>query len=261
MESTPKPSVSLSEADQRWLIDVHSRARAVVKGALDEHGCAPGLSSAIVRARIAFFDRELEPVTAAVERAGTPIDCRRGCSSCCTLMVEITPDEVFALTAELEASLDAETLADIKQRAKEVDRRGRDLPPWERFLLRLFCPVLDRASGACRGHAARPAACQGYLSLDHLSCEASSRGEPKTILRPVASDLIRDAVMTAQFIVLRDAGYDQSRIELSAGLAAAWADPAAEQRWLAGRQAFPLTASSEVPISLLPDHHGPAELA
>ncbi len=251
MELTSNPYTSLSEANQRWLFDVHSRARAVVKSALDEHGCAPGLGSAIARARVAFLDSELQPVVTAVERAGTPVDCRRGCSSCCTLMVEITPDEIFALVAELEAELDAESLADVKQRVKEVNQRGRDLPPLERYLLRLSCPVLDRVSGACRGHAARPAACQGYLSLDRRSCEASSRGERKTILRPLASDLIRDAVMTAQFVVLREAGYEQSRIELSAGLAAAWADPAAEQRWLIGGQAFPMITLPKIPAPVL----------
>jgi hypothetical protein len=212
---------------------------------LDLHGRAPGLGGAIARARVAFLDSELQPVVAALERAATPVDCRRGCSSCCTLKVEITPDEVFALVGELEATLDAESLVDAKRRAKEVDQRSRALVPGERHLLRLFCPVLDRASGACRGHATRPAACQGYLSLDRLRCEASSLGTPTTILMPVASDLIRDAVMTAQIIVLRDAGYDQSRIELSAGVAAAWADPAAEQRWLAGGEAFQLTPLSE----------------
>jgi Fe-S-cluster containining protein len=180
-------------------------------------------------------------------------------------MVEITPNEVFALVAELESTLDPESLTEAKRRAQEVDQRGRKLPPWERFLLRLFCPVLDRTSGACRGHAVRPAACQGYLSLDRLSCEASSLGEQKTILRPIASDLIRDAVMSAQFIVLQDAGYDQTRIELSAGLAAAWADPAAEPRWLAGSQAFRHSPSYDAsdpcagePASPMPNRLEPA---
>jgi Fe-S-cluster containining protein len=265
MTLTSNPYKSLSDADQRWLVDVHSRASAVIKDALDLHGRAPGLSSAIARARVGFLDGELQPVVAAVERAGTPVDCRRGCSSCCTLMVEITPNEVFALVAELESTLDPESLTEAKRRAQEVDQRGRKLPPWERFLLRLFCPVLDRTSGACRGHAVRPAACQGYLSLDRLSCEASSLGEQKTILRPIASDLIRDAVMSAQFIVLQDAGYDQTRIELSAGLAAAWADPAAEPRWLAGSQAFRHSPSYDAsdpcagePASPMPNRLEPA---
>lgn len=241
MTLTSNPFASLSAADQRWLIDIHSRARAVIKDTLDLHGRVPGLGGAIARARVAFLEGELQPVVAALERAATPVDCRRGCSSCCTLKVEITPDEVFALVAELEATLDAESLAEAQHRAKEVDQRGRALSPGERHLLRLFCPVLNRASGACRGHAARPAACQGYLSLDHLRCEASSLGKPTTIEMPIASDLIRDTVMSAQVIVLQDAGFDQSRIELSAGLAAAWVDPIAEQRWLAGGQAFQLT--------------------
>lgn len=235
----------LPEATQRWLIEVHSRARTVIKDVLERHGRAPGLGSAIARARVAFLDSELRPVIAAVAAAGTPVDCRRGCTSCCTLKVEITPDEVFALVGQVEATLDAASLAEAKSRAVAVDQRGRDLPPGERYLLRMFCPVLDLASGACRGHAVRPAACQGYLSLDHRRCTASSLGEPATIPSPVASGLIRDAVMSAQIIVLQEAGYDQARIELCAGLAAAWADPTAERRWLAGGQAFPPVSSRQ----------------
>jgi hypothetical protein len=229
----------LPDATKRWLIEVHSRARTVIQDALTRHGRAPGLASAIARARVAFLESELQPVVAAVAQAGTPVDCGRGCTSCCTLKVEITPDEVFALIGQLEAELNAESLAELKSNAVAVDQRGRALPPGERYLLRLFCPVLDQASGACRGHAMRPAACQGYLSLDRRRCDASARGEPAVILSPVASGLIRDAVMSAQIIVLQEAGYDQTRIELSAGLTAAWADPTAEQRWLAGGQAFP----------------------
>lgn len=241
MTGTSNPYASLPEDRQRWLIDVHSRARIAIKDALDRHGRAPGLGSAIARARVAFLDRELHPVVEAMAQAGTPVDCQRGCASCCILKVEITPDEVFALIAHLEATLDAESLAAARHHAQDVDQRGRALPPGERYLLRLFCPVLDQASRSCRGHPVRPATCQGYLSLDHLRCDASALGQPVTLLRPVASDLIRDAVMSAQIIVLQEAGYDQSRIELSAGLVAAWTDQAAERRWLAGGKAFEAT--------------------
>jgi Fe-S-cluster containining protein len=239
MSATSSPYAALSEADRRWLTDIHMRARAAIQAAFDQHGRQPGLAGAIARARVAFLDAELAPVVEAVARSGTPVDCRRGCSSCCTLKVEITPDEVFALREELAATLDGESVADARRRAEEVDRRGRALPPGERMLLRLFCAVLDLETGACRGHAARPAACQAYLSLDRLKCEASSLGTPTTIPKPIASDLIRDAVMSAQIIVLRDAGFDQSRVELNAGLAVAWTEPDAEARWLAGGRAFP----------------------
>lgn len=245
MTATATPYALLPEATQRWLIDIHARARSAIKEALDRHGRAPGLGRAIARARVAFLDAELQPVAAAVAAAGTPVDCKRGCSSCCTLKVEITPDEVFALQAELEATLDIASLAEAKAHALEVDARGRGLPPGERYLLRLFCPVLDQASGACRGHASRPAACQGYLALDHRRCEASSRGIATEILSPTSSGLIRDAVMAAQIIVLREAGLDQSRGELSASLAAAWADHNAERRWLAGGRAFPSVPLAE----------------
>jgi Fe-S-cluster containining protein len=237
------PQLVLSETHREWLMGVHDRARAAIRQVLSTHGRAPGLARAIARARVALLDRELAPLVDAMEKAKTPIDCRAGCSSCCTLKVEITPDEAFALMAELDDNLDAVALDDARARASENDRRGRDLPPKQRQLLRLFCPVLDRATGACRGHAGRPAPCQGCLALDRKCCEAASRGEEVPIVEPVASGLIRDAVMAAQVIVLEDAGFDQTRIELSAGLLAAWADPAAEQRWLGGHRAFPAPAS------------------
>jgi Fe-S-cluster containining protein len=239
MAAARNPYEVLPEADQRLLIDIHFRARVALEEALDRHGAEPGLGDALARAWVAFLDHELVPVTEAMARAGTPVDCRRGCCSCCTLMVEVTPDEVFALVDRLEARLDPAELAATRDRAVEIDRRGRTLPAEQRHLLRLFCPVLDRASGDCRAHEVRPIACQGYLSLDHRRCEADSAGTPTPILKPVASDLIRDAVMSARTILLEDAGYDQTRIELSAGLVAAWADPAAERRWLAGGRAFP----------------------
>jgi Fe-S-cluster containining protein len=228
------PYAHLPEADQQILIDVHFRCRAVIEDALDAHGAEPGLGTAIATARIAYLEQELQPVVESMDRAGTPIDCRRGCSSCCTLMVEITPDEAFALTRHLEATLDAETLAQVKIRAREVQRRQRGLSSEQRHALRLFCPVLDRATGACMGHPVRPAPCQGYLSLDRKRCEADSLGPPTPILQPAAADLIRDAVTSARTIVLEDAGLDQSRVELAHALVEAWSDPDSEQRWLAG---------------------------
>jgi hypothetical protein len=239
MVAARNPYEALPEPEQRLLIDVHFRARVVIEDALDQHGAEPGLGGALARARIAFLERELDVVGQAMALAGTPVDCRRGCFSCCTLMVEVTPDEVFALVAHLEATLDEGALATVQKRVAEIDRRGRGLPSVERHRLRLFCPALDRSTGACLGHPVRPIPCQGYLSLDHHRCDADSAGTPTPILKPVASDLIRDAVMSARTIVLEDAGYDQSRIELSAGLAAAWADPGAEQRWLERGRAFP----------------------
>lgn len=238
MDASATSYANLPEATQRWLIDVHARARDLFAEVLARHGGTPGLGSAVARARIGFLDRELKQVAEAVAKAGTPVACRGGCASCCTLKVEATPDEIFAVAAALEAALDPESLAALRAQAAEIDRRGRDLAPAARYLLHLFCPVMEPDSRLCRAHTVRPAACQGYLSLDRRRCDASAQGENAEIPSPVASGLIRDAVMSAQIIVLREAGYDQTRIELSAGLTAAWADPDAERRWLAGGPAF-----------------------
>jgi Fe-S-cluster containining protein len=238
--TTPEsPFAHLPEEQQAYLNDAHFRAREAIAAALAAHGRAPGLALAVARARLAFLGAELEPVEAAMAKAGTPVDCRAGCFSCCTLMVEPTPDEIFALAAHLEATLDPAALAVLEARAAENTRRGAGLPAEERHRLRLFCPVLDPASGACRGHPVRPTACQGYLSLDRRRCEADSAGTPTPIRQPAAAGLLRDAVLAARTIELEDAGLDQTRIELSAGLVAAWEDSDAERRWLAGGPAFP----------------------
>ncbi len=245
MASPPNPYAHLSPSELAWLTDIHARGRAAIRQALERHGRKTGLGAAVARARVAYFDHEMKQVVDAMDRAKTPVDCRRGCASCCTLKVEITPDEAFALADELATRLDATSLGEARQRAQENDDRGRGLAPAERHLLRMPCPVLDRMSGACRGHAVRPAPCQGYLSLSRLKCETAALGTPTEIPRPAAADLIREAVASAQIIVLREAGLDQSHIELSAGLMAAWSDPGAERRWLAGGVAFPVTGPSE----------------
>jgi Fe-S-cluster containining protein len=232
------PFAGLSDPQQQFLMEVHFRARSAIGDALDQHGAEPGLGVAVARARIAFLKRELDPVEEAMRLAGTPVACRAGCSSCCTLMVEPTPDEIFALGAYIATSVAAADQAELRRHAQENARRGAGMPAEKRHALRLFCPVLDRVTGACLAHPVRPVACQGYLSLDRRLCEADSAGTPTPIHQPAAAGLIRDAVLAARTIVLEDAGFDQTRIELSAGLVAYWTDPDAERRWLAGGKAF-----------------------
>ncbi len=180
-----------------------------------------------------------------MEDAGTPVTCSRGCAACCTLTVEITPDEVFALARYLEARLDPPEFAELKRTTAAAAERGRGLPHDLRHALRIFCPVLDRTTGACRGHPIRPVPCQGYLSLNRQRCEADHFGPPTPIPQPVAADLIRDAVMSARTIALEDAGYGMGSVEISAGLTLVWDDPTAEQRWLDGEDVFKTESGSE----------------
>jgi len=216
------------------MIALHFRAREMIAAELASHGKRPGLATKLAAARVAFLEIELHSVVTAMEHANTPVDCARGCASCCTLTVDITPDEAIATAIHLSQTLAPDELAAARERASIKAERSQGLTPDERHALRLSCAVLDEASGACRAHPIRPAPCQGYLSLDRRRCEADHLGPPVPILQPVAADYIRDAVMAAQRIVLTDAGLSQDQIELTEGILRVWKDPTAETRWLAG---------------------------
>jgi len=220
------------------MVALHQRARDVIAAQLAAHGKRPGLATKLAAARVAFLEAELQSVIEAMQLANTPVDCARGCSSCCTLTVEITPDEAIAAATHLTETLTPDALAAARQRATVKAARSQGLTPDARHALRLSCAVLDESSGACRAHPVRPAPCQGYLSLDRRRCEADHLGPPVPILQPVAADYIRDAVMAAQRIVLGEAGLSQDEIELTEGILRVWNDPTAEARWLAGDRAL-----------------------
>ena len=238
------PIEQLPDEQQHYLIDMHVRARAAIEATLEEHGLKPGLSLALAKTRLDFLGEQLAPVVAAMEQRGTPVNCKAGCSVCCTLMVEATPDEIFALVQYLTETLSPEALEETKRRAVQNVARQAGHSAAERHRLHLFCPVLDRETGACRGHPARPTPCQGYFSLDRRQCEIESIEGSAPIPQPAAVPLMRDAVLAARVIVLEAFGLDQARVELTQGLALALADPDAEARWLAGCKVF---ADTKIP--------------
>jgi len=102
----------------------------------------------------------LEEVYARVDARSTDIGaahawwpCRRGCDHCCRNLaapLPITEPEWRYLQEGLR-QLPDEALADVRARLAELPS-SRPYP----------CPLLDRASGACRVYAHRPLACRAY---------------------------------------------------------------------------------------------------
>ena len=239
----PRRLEDYPEEVQLFLTDLYRQARRCLDAVTVTHGLGPGLSLAIAAERIAILDEAMRPVVEAMEKAATPVACARGCGCCCTLTIQASPDEVFALTDYLERSLAPEALAALKARALANDAQGHGLAPLARHRLRLSCPVLDPASQECLGHAARPSGCQAYLSLSLKQCLADHWAPPQPIEQPVAAGLLRDAVAEARDATFEAAGAPRQSLELTAALVAAWDDPDAEARWLAGKAVL-VTASS-----------------
>ncbi len=229
----------LSEAERAWLQEFYEHSRAALEQVIRGHGLRAGLSAALARERIAILDRQLDALGTAMVRAGTPVACAKGCAFCCTLTIDVSPDEVFAIAAYLEAQLAPDSLAALKERAVAADARGHGLAPLDRHRLRLFCPVMDPATRACLAHAVRPNPCQGYLSLDVAACEADHRAPPGRVRKPALAALLAKLVGDLRSFLLSEAGAPDQRVELTAALVAHWRDGERESDWLAGRTVFP----------------------
>lgn len=243
----PRRLEDFPEEIQLFLTDLYRRARQRLDAVVAAHGQRPGLSLAVAAERIAILDEAMSPVVEAMAKAATPVACARGCGCCCTLTIQASPDEVFALKDYLERSLSPDDLAALKARALANDTQGHGMAPLARHRLRLSCPVLDPASQECLGHAARPSGCQAYLSLSLRQCLADHWTPPQAIEQPVAAGLLRDAVAEARNASFEAAGAPRQSLELTAALVAAWADPDAEARWLAGETVLVTAASVDNP--------------
>jgi Fe-S-cluster containining protein len=223
---------------QEYLNGVYERARVPLEGVIARHGMAPGLSAALATERVAILDAELAPVGELVANGGATIACRKGCAFCCTHTVDVTPDEAFAIADHLAATLDDGALAGVKARAAAADAVLHGLPPIERHSKRIFCPVLDPETVSCLAHPVRPNACQAYLSVDLAKCEADYREPPQPVEQPTVAPMIASVVDRTRSFALEDAGAPALSLELIAALIAAWREPDAEARWLAGEAIF-----------------------
>jgi hypothetical protein len=236
-------TADLPREAQDFLQGVYERTKARLERLIRRHGLQPGLSAVLATDRIAALDSEMRPVFPALEQAGTPVACAKGCSFCCTLTIDVTPDEAFALVDYLERTQPPETLAAIKARALAADAHGHGMEPLARHRLQIDCPVLDPETRACLGHAVRPTPCQGYLSLDLARCEAVHAGTGQDVPQPVAANMLTNVVSQTRSYALEDAGAPRQSLELTAALVAAWADSGAEARWLAGGEVLPQASS------------------
>src|ERR1700735_4181325 len=113
----PRRLEDYSPEIQLLLTDLYRRTTARLTAVVERHGRGPGLSLGIAEERIAILAAEMQPVIDAMTTAGTPVAFARGCGSCCTLTIQVSPVEVFALRTYLERNLSPEDLAGLMTRA------------------------------------------------------------------------------------------------------------------------------------------------
>jgi Fe-S-cluster containining protein len=168
------------------------------------------------------------------------VACKRGCSLCCHMQVEILPPEAFALAEWLKRHRTPAQLASITARLADNARRTRELGIEGRKRANIACALLGD-DGACTAYEARPAQCRRFHSTDLARCESSyARPEDDSILSPAHPAVAHNAqvVVTVAQHGLRDRGLDATAVDMNLALATALEDPRAWRRWRDGKKAF-----------------------
>jgi len=194
------------------------------------------LSAAVVR----FHKRLDEVVDQTIQGHAVKVACTKGCSYCCSLRVEVTPHEAFALADWLKRHFPAGRLAAVAARLRANAERTRAIGPEERKRTNIACALLGE-DGACTAYEARPAQCRRFQSVDVEICKASyANPADDTIASPNHPAVAHNAsvIVTQTNAALRDEGLDATSTDMNLALLEALENPKAWRRWRAGKKAF-----------------------
>lgn len=185
------------------------------------------------------FDHNVEVQAAELP----PVDCARGCATCCTLRVTATAPEVLMLARFIRAidpGLKARGI-DLPAQVAGADGLTQGLNEPQRVAARHRCPFI--AQGVCVIYQVRPLACRGLASYDRKACAQAASGRAAAIPYSEPHMRVRSLVQNAMQSALRDVGLPWASYELNQALTLALSDATLEARWLRGEDVF---ASAQV---------------
>lgn len=177
---------------------------------------------------IANLQRGVDRVQQSALDAGLKVDCRAGCSHCCSARVEALDPEVLRIAAELQKRPPAE-LAALTERLREHATRARGATAQTH---RMPCPLLEK--NLCTVYELRPAACRKAHSLDVRQCATPGADIPQSLdVLLKAEALSKGSASAYAHIGLAATGH-----ELGQAVLLVLSDPTAEARWMAGQTVF-----------------------
>jgi len=168
------------------------------------------------------------------------IECKRGCSYCCHLRVEIRPHEAFVLAEHIATRFDAAQRAAIVTRLEANLSRIAPLTAATHIRAGIACSLLDD-TGACSAYDARPATCRKYHSVSVATCKSAFDDTSAPLTGEIEDETVRlagNAVTLGHAQGLRDAGYDAELYELHFALWKALTDPKSAKRYRQRKKAF-----------------------
>ena len=189
--------IVLTRAMQAFLATLEAPARAevgdaVVREARVIQALPPGAGRA--RAVHQRVEAATAPFLALRPEALAAVQCRRGCSHCCRIRVDVTADEAALLSERIRAGTahpDPARLAIQRTWAAPADFLGKPRAEAD-------CVFLG-ADGACTVYEDRPSACRALLvaSAPELCRDAQGATQVLAVINPYL-ELVASAALTVQ---------------------------------------------------------------
>ena len=195
---------------------------------------------AAVRAQtIRMYGRLSDLQDAVSARNNVHFACRRGCSYCCHLRVEIRPHDAFVLAHHVQTKFSAEQRMGAIVRIEQTLKRLESLTPEQHIRAGIPCALLQE--GVCSVYEARPATCRKYHSVSVDTCRNAFNDTSAPLTGDIEDEQVRmagNAVALGYAKGLDDAGYDAELYELHHALHCALTNPKAAKRYRKGKRAF-----------------------
>ncbi|NJA07486.1 YkgJ family cysteine cluster protein [Methylococcaceae bacterium WWC4] len=173
-----------------------------------------------------------------------PVDCDKGCATCCTLRVTATAPEVLLIERFIRHGQARGRELNLAKRVVKANAETAGLDEARRVALRRRCPFLER--GVCMIYPVRPLACRGHACYDRKACVDAAKGRITEIPYSEPHRQFRSLIQNALQSTLRDAGYGWGLYELNQAVTLALADASNLDRWLAGENLWPGAAIGDV---------------
>lgn len=177
------------------------------------------------------FERNVQEQTRELPQ----LACRKGCGTCCQILVAATAPEVLMVARYVRGMAAGFKTAGIDLVGRLMTAEDfPHAPPQEGRTMALVreCPFL--AEGMCVIYPVRPMACRGHASFNEEACVSALLGGADEVPISEPHRTVRGLVQNALQSALRDSGYTWVLYDLVAALKIALTRPDAEAVFAAG---------------------------
>jgi len=187
-----------------------------------------------------FYKRLDETITGASVHVEQGVQCKKGCSYCCHFRVDVSANEVFAISDYMKSKLSDEEFERHLEKAKENKKKMAMLSQTKRIVTNVACPLL--VNNVCSVYEMRPAMCRKIHSTNVDACKHSYENPEDNNIENAEHPVLAAITMT-MLTAARD-GFishklDDTVYDLGEVLAFALEDNKYQKRWLNGKKAFP----------------------